>query len=73
MRTRLLTKLRREAREHFQFKITQNALGTWAFVDSKGKTIKSFLRGSFVVERAGKYCKEELRKYILDRVKQMKK
>ena len=73
MRTRLLTKLRREASEHFQFKITQNAFGTWAFVDSKGETIISFLSGSFVVEQAEKYCKEELRKYILDRVKQMKK
>lgn len=73
MKTRLLKKLRREAREYFQFKITQNAFGTWAFVDSKGKTIKSFLSGSFVVEQAEKYCKEELRKYILDRVKQMKK
>lgn len=73
MKTRLLKQLREEAREYFQFKITNNTFNTWAFVDSKGRTIKAFLSGGNVTAQARLYCKEELRKYILDRVKQLRK
>ena len=39
MKTRLLMKLRREASEHFKFKITCNSFDTYAFVELKGEWI----------------------------------
>lgn len=72
MKTKLLSQLREEAEYFFDFKITANTYGTWAFVDSRGRTIKAFLSGSFLREQAIAYCREEIRNYILYRVKEIK-
>ena len=73
MKTKLLSQLRKEAEYFFDFKITSNSYETWVFVDSRGRTIKGFLDGSFLREQARAYCREEIRNYILYRVKEIKK
>ena len=73
MKTKLLRKLRKEAVERFQFKITQNCFGTWAFVNSRGVEVKSFLNGNDVVGQAEAWCKKEIRAYILNRVTELRK
>lgn len=75
MKTRLLRKLRREASEHFKFKITCNSFDTYAFVESRGEWIASFFHEAFGKsprERATIYCKDYIRCYILGRVERIK-
>lgn len=75
MKKRLLRKLRREASEHFKYKIISNSLDTYAFVESDGILITSFLNGynnKSPRERAIIYCKENIRSYILGRVERIK-
>lgn len=75
MKTRLLRKLRREASEFFQFKITCNSFDTYAFVESRGKWAASFFNEAFNKsprERATIYCKDCIRCYILGRVERIK-
>lgn len=75
MKTRLLRKLRREAIKHFKYKIIYNSLDTYAFVESDGICITSFLKGynnKSPRERAIIYCKENIRSYISGRVKRIK-
>lgn len=73
MKTRLLRNLRREANEHFKFKITCN--DNFAFVESRGKWVASFFNEAFNKaprERATIYCKDHIRCYILGRVRIIK-
>ena len=75
MKTRLLRKLRREASEHFKFKITCNSFDTYAFVESRGIWVASFFNEAFnksPKERATIYCKDYIRCYMLGRVKKLR-
>lgn len=75
MKTRLLRKLRKEASEHFKFKITCNSFDTYAFVESRGEWITSFFNEAFNKsprERATIYCKDYIRCYILGRVHELR-
>lgn len=68
MKTKLLRRLRQEAARHYNFKITSNNFDTWAFVDSNGRTIEYFHSR----EDAIQFCRDQLRKYVLEKVKSMR-
>ena len=75
MKTRLLKKLRREASEHFKFKIVCNSYDTYAFVESRGEIVAAILTGDFNTSRkelAEIYCRNHIREYILGKVKILK-
>lgn len=75
MKTRLLRKLRREARELFKFKITYNSDDTYAIVELREKWIASFFNGAYNLscrELATRYCKDHIRGYILGRVNELR-
>ena len=70
MKTRLLRKLRREAMEHFQFRIIlEPTFGVWVEVMSFGESVYSTCNGK---KDAEMFCRKATNKYILDRIKELR-
>lgn len=70
MKTRLLRKLRKEASEHFQFRIIlEPTFGVWAEVMSFGESVYSTCDGK---KGADGFVRLATNKYIKDRINELR-
>ena len=72
MKTRLLSKLRREASEHFRFTIIGSNFDTFTYIKSHDKIVHTILYTGFGRILATQLCKDKIREYILNRVQQIR-